>query len=161
MFIYITYDTDGFITAYQNTEADSFTKVFILDSWINQFAQHSDKFRYDTDKKVVLNPGNLPDISLNTLNQDFTKLQTIVQNSQAQIQGITESGTQSAAALTALAQNQSSLASEVQQALVSVTALAKQNTSSSTSAANSTNTTPAQVNFLFIAFNFNLLIIAS
>ena len=25
MFIYITYDTDGFITACQNTEADGFT----------------------------------------------------------------------------------------------------------------------------------------
>ncbi|MBU7558848.1 hypothetical protein [Levilactobacillus brevis] len=25
MFIYITYDTDGFITAYQNTEADGIT----------------------------------------------------------------------------------------------------------------------------------------
>ncbi len=51
MFIYITYDKDGFITAYQNTEADGYTKVFILDSWITQFAQHSDKFRYDEDKK--------------------------------------------------------------------------------------------------------------
>lgn len=27
MFIYVTYGTDGFITAYQNTEADGFTKT--------------------------------------------------------------------------------------------------------------------------------------
>ncbi|EEI25794.1 hypothetical protein [Lentilactobacillus hilgardii] len=143
MFIYVTFDSNGFVTDYKKVETDGYTRVFVLDSWINQFAQYPDKFRYDSTNQKLLNPGNLPDISLNTLNQDFTKLQTTVQNSQAQIQGMTESGTQSAAALTALAQSQSSLASEVQQALASVTALAKQNTSSSTSAANSTNTTPA------------------
>lgn len=27
MFIYITYDSEGFITAYQNTEADGFTTI--------------------------------------------------------------------------------------------------------------------------------------
>lgn len=142
MFIYITYDTDGFITAYQNTEADGYTKVFILDSWITQFAQHSDKFRYDTDKKVVLNPGNLPDISLNTLNQDFTKLQTTMQNSQTQIQGITESDSQGAQALTALAQNQSALAVQVQQALASVTALAQDNSQASKASNDKTSSTP-------------------
>jgi len=134
MFIYITYDSDGFITEYKNIEADGFTKVFILDSWITQFAQHSDKFRYDMDKKVLLNPGNLPNVSLDTLNQDFTKLQTAVQDSQTQIQdsqtqiqGMTESNSQGVQALTALAQNQSTLAVQVQQALVSVTALAQNN----------------------------------
>jgi len=83
MFIYITYDKDGFITAYQNTEADGFTKVFILDSWITQFAQHSDKFRYDTDEKVVLNPGNLPNISLDEVSTDVTALQTQLQSLQS------------------------------------------------------------------------------
>ena len=83
MFIYITYDKDGFITVYQNTEADGFTKVFILDSWITQFAQHSDKFRYDTDKKVVLNPGNLPNVSLDEVSTDVTALQTQLQSLQS------------------------------------------------------------------------------
>ena len=83
MFIYIKYDTDGFITECQNTEADGFTKVFILDSWITQFAQHSDKFRYDTDKKVVLNPGNLPNISLDQVSTDVTALQTQLQSLQS------------------------------------------------------------------------------
>lgn len=127
MFIYITYDSDGFITEYKNIEADGFTKVFILDSWITQFAQHSDKFRYDVDKKVLLNPGNLPNVSLDTLNQNFAKLQTTVQDSQTQTQGMTESNSQSVQALTALAQNQSTLAVQVQQALASVTALAQNN----------------------------------
>jgi len=131
MFIYITYDTDGFITEYKNIEADGFTKVFILDSWITQFAQHSDKFRYDVDKKVLLNPGNLPNVSLDTLNQNFTKLQTTVQDSQTQIQGMTESNSQGVQALTALAQNQSTLAVQVQQALASVTALAQDNSQAS------------------------------
>ena len=83
MFSDISYDTDGFITAYQNNEADGFTKVFILDSWITQFSQHSDKFRYDTDKKVVLNPGNLPNVSLDQVSTDVTALQTQLQSLQS------------------------------------------------------------------------------
>jgi len=83
MFIYITYGTDGFITAYQNMEADGYTKVFILDSWITQFAQHSDKFRYDTDKKVILNPGNLPNVSLDEVSTGVTDLQTQLQSLQS------------------------------------------------------------------------------
>lgn len=131
MFIYVTFDSNGFVTDYKKVETDGYTKVFVLDSWINQFAQYPDKFRYDATNQKLLNPGNLPDISLNTLNQDFTKLQTTMQNSQTQIQGITESNSQSAQALTALAQNQSALAVQVQQALASVTALAQDNSQAS------------------------------
>ena len=110
MFIYITYDTDGFITAYQNTEADGFTKVFILDSWITQFAQHSDKFRYDTDKKVVLNPGNLPELSLDELN---TKYYDVLKTSQQAVQSATT-----------LAQQQTVSAGSINQLQQSITALA-------------------------------------
>ena len=110
MFIYITYDTDGFITAYQNTEADGFTKVFILDSWITQFAQHSDKFRYDTDKKVVLNPGNLPDVSLDELN---TKYSNVLKTSQEAVNSATT-----------LAQQQTVSATSISQLQKSITALA-------------------------------------
>ncbi|MCV3742573.1 hypothetical protein OF387_15165 [Lentilactobacillus hilgardii] len=131
MFIYVTFDSNGFVTDYKKVETDGYTKVFVLDSWINQFAQYPDKFRYDATNQKLLNPGNLPDVSLNTLNQDFTKLQTTMQNSQTQIQGITESNSQSAQALTALAQNQSALAVQVQQALASVTALAQDNSQAS------------------------------
>lgn len=90
MFIYIKYDADGFITAYQNIEADGFTKVFILDSWITQFAQHSDKFRYDTDKKVILNPGNLPDLSLDELNTKYSDVLKTSQQALAQQQEVSE-----------------------------------------------------------------------
>ncbi|KRM74002.1 hypothetical protein [Secundilactobacillus collinoides] len=110
MFIYIKFDTDGFITAYQNTEADGYTKVFILDSWITQFAQHSDKFRYDTDKKVVLNPGNLPDVSLEELN---TKYSNVLETSQQAVQSAT-----------ALAQQQTVSATGINQLQKSITALA-------------------------------------
>ena len=110
MFIYITYDTDCFITAYQNTEADGYTKVFILDSWITKFAQHSDKFRYDTDKKVVLNPGNLPDVSLDELN---TKYSSVLETSQQAVQSAT-----------ALAQQQTVSATSINQLQQSITALA-------------------------------------
>jgi len=140
MFIYITYDTDGFITAYQNTEADGYTKVFILDSWITQFSQHSDKFRYDTDKKVVLNPGNLPNVSLDEVNTSLQNLQTSVSASQNELQNTIQSGSQGTQALTALAQNQSALAVQVQQALASVTALAQDN--SQTSETSNSQTSP-------------------
>ncbi|PBQ24075.1 hypothetical protein CNR29_08595 [Levilactobacillus brevis] len=110
MFIYITYDTDGFITAYQNTEADGFTKVFILDSWIPKFAKHSDKFRYDTDKSVVLNPGNLPDLSLDELNTKYA--------------GVLETSQQAVQSATALAQQQTVSATSINQLQKSITALA-------------------------------------
>lgn len=101
MFIYITYDTDGFITAYQNTEADGYTKVFILDSWITQFAQHSDKFRYDTDKNVLLNPGNLPNVSLEELN---TKYSSVLETSQQAVQSATALAQQQTVSATGIAQ---------------------------------------------------------
>lgn len=110
MFIYITYDTDGFITAYQNTEVDGYTKVFILDSWIPKFAKHSDKFRYDTDKNVVLNPGNLPDVSLDELN---TKYSDVLETSQ-----------QAVNSATTLAQQQTVSATSINQLQKSITALA-------------------------------------
>lgn len=110
MFIYITYDTDGFITAYQNTEADGFTKVFILDSWITQFIQHSDKFRYDTDKKVVLNPGNLPDLSLEELNIKYSN--------------VLETSQQAVNAATTLAQQQTVSTTSINQLQKSITELA-------------------------------------
>ena len=48
MFIYVTFDSNGFVTDYKKVETEGYTKVFVLDSWINQFAQYPDKFRYDS-----------------------------------------------------------------------------------------------------------------
>lgn len=110
MFIYITYDADGFITAYQNTEADGFTKVFILDSWITQFAQYPDKFRYDTTNQTLLNPGNLPDLSLDELNAKYSSM---LETSQQAVQSAT-----------ALAQQQTVSATSINQLQKSITELA-------------------------------------
>lgn len=98
MFIYIKFDTDGFIAAYQNTKADGYTKVFVLDSWINQFAQYPDKFRYDATNQKLLNPGNLPSVSLNQVSTDVTTLQT-------QLQSLQSTGTQTDSQLGALVSN--------------------------------------------------------
>lgn len=117
MFIYIKYDTDGFITAYQNTEADGFTKVFILDSWITQFSQHSDKFRYDTDKKVVLNPGNLPDLSLDELNNKYS---SVLETSQQAVNSATTLAQQQTVSATSINQLQTG----INQLQKSITALA-------------------------------------
>ncbi|GAB5053224.1 hypothetical protein [Pediococcus ethanolidurans] len=110
MFIYITYSTDGFITAYQNTEADGYTKVFILDSWITQFAQYPDKFRYDATNQKLLNPGNLPELSLDELN---TKYADVLKTSQEAVNSSTT-----------LAQQQTVSATSINQLQKSITALA-------------------------------------
>lgn len=106
MFIYIKYDTDGFIMAYQNTEADGFTKVFILDSWITQFAQYPDKFRYDSTNQTLLNPGNLPDLSLDELN---TKYSDALKTSQQAVQSATILAQQQTVSETSINQLQKSI----------------------------------------------------
>ena len=83
MFIYVTFDSNGFVTDYKKSETDGYTKVFVLDSWINQFAQYPDKFRYDSTNQTLLNPGNLPDISLKQVSADVSALQTQLQSLQS------------------------------------------------------------------------------
>lgn len=98
MFIYITFDSNGFVTDYKKVETDGYTKVFVLDSWINQFAQYPDKFRYDATNQKLLNPGNLPSVSLNQVSTDLTTLQT-------QLQSLQSTGTQTDSQLGALVSN--------------------------------------------------------
>ena len=83
MFIYVTFDSNGFITDYKKVETEGYTKVFVLDSWINQFAQYPDKFRYDSTNQTLLNPGNLPDLSLKQVSADVSTLQTQLQSLQS------------------------------------------------------------------------------
>ncbi|WP_249662850.1 hypothetical protein [Lentilactobacillus buchneri] len=98
MFIYITLDSNGFVTDYKKVETDGYTKVFVLDSWINQFAQYPDKFRYDATNQKLLNPGNLPSVSLDQVSTDVTTLQT-------QLQSLQSTGTQTDSQLGALVSN--------------------------------------------------------
>ena len=83
MFIYVTFDSNGFVTDYKKVETEGYTKVFVLDSWINQFAQYPDKFRYDSTNQTLLNPGNLPDLSLKQVSADVSTLQTQLQSLQS------------------------------------------------------------------------------
>ncbi|MQM82918.1 hypothetical protein FIU74_08270 [Lactobacillus buchneri] len=98
MFIYVTFDSNGFVTDYKKVETDGYTRVFVLDSWINQFAQYPDKFRYDSTNQKLLNPGNLPSVSLNQVSTDVTTLQT-------QLQSLQSTGTQTDSQLGALVSN--------------------------------------------------------
>ncbi|TJY07788.1 hypothetical protein FCF15_11715 [Lentilactobacillus buchneri] len=98
MFIYIMFDSNGFVTDYKKVETEGYTKVFVLDSWINQFAQYPDKFRYDSTNQTLLNPGNLPSVSLNQVSTDVTTLQT-------QLQSLQSTGTQTDSQLGALVSN--------------------------------------------------------
>lgn len=98
MFIYVTFDSNGFVTDYKKVETDGYTKVFVLDSWINQFTQYPDKFRYDATNQKLLNPGNLPSVSLNQVSTDVTTLQT-------QLQSLQSTGTQTDSQLGALVSN--------------------------------------------------------
>ena len=98
MFIYITFNSNGFVTDYKKVETEGYTKVFVLDSWINQFAQYPDKFRYDSTNQTLLNPGNLPDVSLKQVSTDVSTLQT-------QLQSLQSTGTQTDSQLGALVSN--------------------------------------------------------
>lgn len=129
MFIYVKLDDKNFVSEYQNTPADGFIKVFLLDTWIYQFTQYPDKFRYDTNEKKLCRPDNLPDLSLADMSTAVTNVQSQVTANAQQMQAIVAGNTQGSTALTALAQNQTMVAAQVQQVLMAVTNLASQITS--------------------------------
>lgn len=133
MFIYITFDSNGFVTDYKKVETDGYTKVFVLDSWINQFAQYPDKFRYDSTNQKLLNPGNLPSVSLNQVSTDVTTLQT-------QLQSLQSTGTQTDSQLGALVSNISVVQGQILTELQNIqTQLNASEKATTVPAANTTN----------------------
>lgn len=133
MFIYITFDSNGFITDYKKVVTDGYTKVFVLDSWINQFAQYPDKFRYDATNQKLLNPGNLPSVSLNQVSTDVTTLQT-------QLQSLQSTGTQTDSQLGALVSNVSVVQGQILEELQNIqTQLNASEKGTAVPAANTTN----------------------
>lgn len=60
MFVYIKFDENGYITDFKKEAEDGYTKSFVLNRDINNFAKFSDKFRYDTDSQAIITPSNLP-----------------------------------------------------------------------------------------------------
>lgn len=133
MFIYVTFDSNGFVTDYKKVETDGYTKVFVLDSWINQFAQYPDKFRYDATNQKLLNPGNLPSVSLNQVSTDVTTLQT-------QLQSLQSTGTQTDSQLGALVSNISMVQGQILGELQNIqTQLNASEKATTVPAANTTN----------------------
>lgn len=133
MFIYITLDSNGFVTDYKRVETDGYIKVFVLDSWINQFAQYPDKFRYDATNQKLLNPGNLPSVSLNQVSTDVTTLQT-------QLQSLQSTGTQTDSQLGALVSNISVIQGQILGELQNIqTQLNASEKATTVPAANTTN----------------------
>lgn len=133
MFIYVTFDSNGFITDYKKVETDGYTKVFVLDSWINQFAQYPDKFRYDATNQKLLNPGNLPSVSLNQVSTDVTTLQT-------QLQSLQSTGTQTDSQLGSLVSNISVVQGQILTELQNIqTQLNASEKATTVPAANTTN----------------------
>ena len=133
MFIYVTFDSNGFVTDYKKVETDGYTKVFVLDSWINQFAQYPDKFRYDATNQKLLNPGNLPDVSLKQVSADVSTLQT-------QLQSLQSTGTQTDSQLGALVSNISVAQGQILRELQNIqTQLNASEKATTVPAANTTN----------------------
>lgn len=60
MFVYIKYDSDGWVTDFKKEAASTYTKVFIIKDWAADFMKYSDKFRYDENTGQILNPDNVP-----------------------------------------------------------------------------------------------------
>lgn len=110
MFIYITLDDKSFVSDYKYVQTDGYIKVFLLDTWVKQFAQYPDKFRYDATNQKLLNPGNLPELSLEELN---TKYADVLKTSQEAVNSATT-----------LAQQQTVSATSINQLQKSITALA-------------------------------------
>lgn len=60
LFVYIKFDENGYITDFKKEPEDGYTKSFVLNRDINNFAKFSDKFRWDGDSQAIITPSNLP-----------------------------------------------------------------------------------------------------
>jgi len=60
LFVYIKFDENGYITDFKKEPEEGYTKSFVLNRDINNFAKFSDKFRWDTDSQAIITPSNLP-----------------------------------------------------------------------------------------------------
>ena len=116
MFIYITYDGDGYITDFKTVVTNGYVKTFLIDHWIADFMKFSTKFRYDGEQ--LLNPGNLPTEMITDLEQSVTDLK--------------ESSKQTEQAATTLATGQTDLKTGLAQVQQAVTDLAIQQATNAT-----------------------------
>jgi len=74
MYIYITYDSDGYLTDLSVTEKEGYTKVYANADWSKQMLKYTSKFRYDVDLGHILNPGNLPENNVDDVAKSVSSL---------------------------------------------------------------------------------------
>lgn len=74
MYIYITYDSDGYLTDLSVTEKEGYTKVYANADWSKQMLKYTSKFRYDVNSGHILNPGNLPENNVDDVAKSVSSL---------------------------------------------------------------------------------------
>lgn len=74
MYIYITYDSDGYLTDLSVTEKEGYTKVYANADWSKQMLKYTSKFRYDVSSGHILNPGNLPENNVDDVAKSVSSL---------------------------------------------------------------------------------------
>lgn len=74
MYIYITYDSDGYLTDLSITEKEGYTKVYANADWSKQMLKYTSKFRYDVNSGHILNPGNLPENNVDDVAKSVSSL---------------------------------------------------------------------------------------
>lgn len=127
MYIYITYDSDGYLTDVSIAEKEGYTKVYANADWSKEMLKYTSKFRYDSNTGHILNPGNLPEVSIddvqktvNTLSDGLTQVTgSITSVAQVASEGLSNSS-QATAALTQISQQLTSLYATVAEFSASV-----------------------------------------
>ena len=120
MYIYITYDSDGYLTDLSITNKDGYTQVYANADWSKQLLKYTSKFRYDTNSGHILNPGNLPEASIDDVEKAVDTLSTGMTKVTSSITGVAEvaseglaSASQATSALTELSQQLTGLAATI------------------------------------------------
>lgn len=133
MYIYITYDSDGYLTDLSVTEKEGYTKVYANADWSKQMLKYTSKFRYDVNSGHILNPGNLPENNVD----DVAKSVSSLSNNMGQVtDSITEVALVASKGLMGSSQAQTAL-TQISQQLTSLYA-----TVASISASESVNSAP-------------------
>lgn len=133
MYIYITYDSDGYLTDLSVTEKEGYTKVYANADWSKQMLKYTSKFRYGVNSGTILNPGNLPENSID----DVAKSVSSISNNMGKVtDSITEVALVASKGLMGSSQAQTAL-TQISQQLTSLYAAV-----ASISASESVNSAP-------------------
>ena len=116
MYIYITYDSDGYLTDLSITEKEGYTKVYANADWSKEMLKYTSKFRYDSNTGHILNPGNLPEVSIDDVQKTVNTLSNGIGQVTSSITAVAQvadnglvNSTQAVTALTQVSQQLTSL----------------------------------------------------